>query len=563
MKYALRKIPHAALSLTLFFCCAVLSAQVLTLDQSVTTLSVNANDGILAVSDADSLSAYETPLYTRISSIKEENINRSLFYQEQNGELLIAMTDAGTFLLYRQADEGKAYGEAESYRLAGYADGKTLCCTAFSNNTNYIAAAYTDFSIRLHFKLRFTQDMITRTLTGHRSAIYSLAFSDDEKYLASVSTDGEAIIWDCATYTQAAKIEQVYTDSKIPAVFTADSLRLITMESESAVRISDNAGLNPFTIDTGNVVRALKPLPDADKIAVLSDKNDITIYSLATQKSVGVMRLPETEKTDITAFVFCHTETAAFVGCASGSVYKLTIPQDETGERHEAGLSEPPEDSQKQPEHTERRGENRPKPRNTGTDEPLTTEHTEADKPFKATLKAEKTRFLTVSALMGFLQPEKTNYRYLFGADVCYRSTYLTAPVYLGAGLRGYMALPKRPFPTQYEDFNGKTIAPPFLWMGEAYIPAGIEVVLDRRGYAVLFEELALTARLSALARPKVAASKPFFSFGGRFTTGITVKFFTFAVALNYDSLWKLFPEIVLGGRIDFKSNPKTEQEAL
>ena len=135
--------------------------------------------------------------------------------------------------------------------------------------------------------------------------------------------------------------------------------------------------------------------------------------------------------------------------------------------------------------------------------------------------------------------------------------------MYIGLGLRAKMALPKRSFPVQYEHFNGKRIAPPFLWMGELYIPVGIEVVLDRRGYAVLFEEAALTARLSALARPKVTASKPFFSYGGRLTTGISVKFFTFAVALNYDSLWKLFPEIMLGGRIDFKSGSKTKGGAL
>ena len=97
--------------------------------------------------------------------------------------------------------------------------------------------------------------------------------------------------------------------------------------------------------------------------------------------------------------------------------------------------------------------------------------------------------------------------------------------------------------------------------MGELYIPAGIEVVLDRRGYAVLFEEAALTALLSTLSRPKVTASKPFFSYGGRLTTGISVRFFTFAVGLNYDSLWKLFPEITLGGKIDFNrlSTPKKD----
>ena len=79
----------------------------------------------------------------------------------------------------------------------------------------------------------------------------------------------------------------------------------------------------------------------------------------------------------------------------------------------------------------------------------------------------------------------------------------------------------------------------------------------------MLFEEIALTARLSALARPKVAASKAFFSYGGRLTTGISVKFFTFAVGLNYDSMWKLFPEITLGGRIDFNRISASRKDSL
>ena len=84
-----------------------------------------------------------------------------------------------------------------------------------------------------------------------------------------------------------------------------------------------------------------------------------------------------------------------------------------------------------------------------------------------------------------------------------------------------------------------------------------MEFELDKKGYAVLFEELSLNARLNLLHAPNVATSKPFFSYGARVTTGITVKFVTFALALNYDSLWKIIPEINLGGRIDFNLKGK------
>ena len=540
----------------LFFRFAALSAQVVKLPLPVTSLSVNADDTVLAVSDSASISTYDISGYTRTSNINEEYINRSLFYQGPYDELLITMTRAGKFLLYRHpSDDKKAYEKTEEYRLNDYTDGKTISCNAFSKDTNYSAAALTDFSIQIHFKLRFTKDMITRAIEGHQSEIYGLEFSNNEKYLASVSKDGAAYIWRCSDYEQAGRIDSVYTKSDIPIYFTADSLRIISMEHGASFRISDLEGKKVAGINTGRKIIALRPLSDPDKIAVLNDKNRIVIYSVQQQKSVGVIRLPETETSDITAFDFCHTENAVFVGCASGAVYKLkpsavisrAEPQ-RTDPDDSEDMSSP--DDYAMDEEID-------------SDAPLAEDDTGTGKPFKIGLKTGKEHFLTVSALMGFLQPEKTNFRYLFGFDACYRNTYVTAPVYIGAGLRAHVALPKRPFPVQYEDFSGKTIAPPLLWMGEIYFPAGIEVVLDRRGYAVLFEEIALTARLSALARPKVAASKAFFSYGGRLTTGISVKFFTFAVGLNYDSMWKLFPEITLGGRIDFNRISASRKDSL
>ena len=546
------------------------SAQVVKLPYAVTSLSLNADDTILVVSDSTCISTYNTSDYTLISDIDDENINRVLFYQEQNGELLIAMTHAGKFVLYRRfSGDKKVYGKTEEYLLTDYGNGKTISSNAFSKNTNYSAAAFSDYSIQIHFKLRFIQDMITRTVEGHQSEIYGLEFSNDEKYLASVSKGGTAYIWTCFNYKQAARIDNVYTESAIPVYFTTDSLSVISMEDSTSFRISDLKGEKTARINTGRKIRALLPLSDPDTIAVLNDKNEIAIYSIRQQKAVGVMRLPQTEMSDVTAFDFCHTERAAFAGCASGAVYKLKYidllkSQDEKpeiGQQSSKPQSTGTGDSEgKSPPESK---EDQTVQEKDSQDLPIAEEQSEPAKAFKPALKREKAGWLNLAVLTGFLQPEKTNFQYLFGVDVCFRNTYLTAPVYIGAGLRAHIALPKRPFPFQYEDFNGKAVASPFLWIGEVYIPVGIEVVLDRRGYAVLFEEAAFTARVSILSQPKVTASKPFFSYGGRVSTGISVKFFTFSVGLNYDSLWKLFPEIMLGGRIDFKSGSKTTREAV
>ena len=45
----------------------------------------------------------------------------------------------------------------------------------------------TDYAEGIHFKLRFIQDMITRSVEGHQAEIYGLEFSNDENYLVSNS----------------------------------------------------------------------------------------------------------------------------------------------------------------------------------------------------------------------------------------------------------------------------------------------------------------------------------------------------------------------------------------
>ena len=524
----------------LFACTSVLPAQVITLPLPVKSLSVNADGNIIAASDKSSVALYETPSYTPITSINEQDINRMLFYGEGKEEFLITMTENGDFSLQKREKRGKkiTFLSAERYSISDPAedtDKKKLTCTSFSKNTDYIAAAFGDYSISLHFKLRFTQNIITHPIRTHKAEIYGLEFSEDEKYLASVSTDGNAYIWDCANSSQAAHISKVYAKQQIPVYFSADGLLVISQDGKNSFRVSDLSGEKLYSVNTGRKIIALKPLSDPDKIAVVNDKNEITVYSLRQQKLSDAVLLPETEKSPITAFVFSTSDDTVLVGCESGAVYKIKpLPRKlYYGQLGEGGGKEA----------------------QAGTDEGGNPQKPEAEAKHPGRLKSEKSAFLNAGAISAFLPSEHENYTYLFGGDISFRTSIWTPPVYEGLGFRMLVSPPNKDFPVVYEDFDGTALNPPLLFIGEIYVPAGMEFELDKKGYAVLFEELSLNARLNLLHAPNVATSKPFFSYGARVTTGITVKFVTFALALNYDSLWKIIPEINLGGRIDF--NPK------
>ena len=108
----------------LFACTSVLPAQVITLPLPVKSLSVNADGNIIAASDKSSVALYETPSYTPITSINEQDINRMLFYGEGKEEFLITMTENGDFSLQKREKRGKkiTFLSAERYSISDPAE---------------------------------------------------------------------------------------------------------------------------------------------------------------------------------------------------------------------------------------------------------------------------------------------------------------------------------------------------------------------------------------------------------------------------------------------------------
>ena len=198
----------------------------------ITQISENAEGSLLAISDEGSVTVYDTSDYSPVCVLNDGRISKTAFYTEGGCEYFISMSSTGKFQVRKFEQDAGHWVDTlgEPYFYAECADlerRRLITAVSFSPNADYIAAAFKDNTIQLHFRLRVTQSSISRQLKGHRSEVYGLEFSPSGEYLASVSNDGNAIIWNSYNGAKITQFNGIYSRSKVPVVFSADSTYII------------------------------------------------------------------------------------------------------------------------------------------------------------------------------------------------------------------------------------------------------------------------------------------------------------------------------------------------
>jgi len=176
---------------------------------SVLQLVQNASGTLFAAADENSLAVYDAKDFNLIKHFYDGKLARISFYTEGESEFLAAITTSGQFIVRKlmQTYDGWAFEEGEPYYSADCSDvsgRKSLTAVSFSSNSDYVAAAFDDNSVQVHFRLRITAGSISRTITAHKAPVYALEFSKNGEYLATVSTDGESYIWNSYTGAKIA-----------------------------------------------------------------------------------------------------------------------------------------------------------------------------------------------------------------------------------------------------------------------------------------------------------------------------------------------------------------------
>lgn len=499
------------LLISIIHCNFAIAEEIAVCEGKILQIAENSSSTLFAVYDGLSVTIFDTKNHSQIDKFIDEKIARINFYTEGENEFLAAITETGQFVVRKliKTEEGAGIEDGEPYYSADCSDvsgRKALIAVAFSDNSDYVAAAFNDNSVQVHFRLRVTGGSISHTITSHKTPVYGIEFSKTGEYLATVSTDGEAYVWNSYTTSRITRLKGIYARARVPVCFTEDSVYIVSLDGRNSFRISDFSGNTLYSILTGRPITAIKPLKDPDLIAIRNDKNEVIVYSISSRRPISVTNAAG--DSDFTAFDFTPTADFMYAGFADGKVCLIE-----------------------------------PAPYLDDTSMLIT----DASLAGKGEGNFIHQRFSSISICGGakyLMEP------YLASADL--RGEYLyskaISPFFVGGGIALSIGFPRKDFPSNYK-IGGEYVDAPKLLSATVYAPAGYSFSPWNNSMRIL-TSLKTGAKISTLALitgDGYIIGEPSVSFFISAGAGMQIKWFEFDINCEYDTLGKVCPSIYAG----------------
>ena len=533
--HSLAKINVLFLLILLFFTFPVFS-QVVKTPFPVTNLAWSKNDEFFAFTEENTVFLRSCSNYELSDTLGIKNIDKIMFSTEGKHQILLAITKDGYFSVWNieSAEDGFLKFNKEPYFKLDCKNESEIKAVTFSKNSDYVAVASDDNSIKLFFKLRFTKDAIFKELKGHDSEIYSLNFSKNENFLASTAKDGTAIIWNCNSLSEILKLSEIYTQTEIPVQFLADNSSIIAPENETSFCIYNLEGEKLLSIDTLHKIKGIKPLNKENKIAIVTENDEIELYDLSKEKWLGY--IPSCDFSPLTDFEFNPDNSRILIGYESGSIFEFFVKD---------VLLSPGQKPPKKITSAENYGGS-----NSGTGS--------SSRGWGITNGTFKTRHGKYLCISLNLRSAPSPYNLSAGFSTEFLTYDLLPPFYTGICVSPYIGFPKSDYPYKYTK-NSTSLETPLLAGLDLCAPFGIFVmpfVNNEIGFsAEIFAGTGVCLLWNRNFGAESAASKPFISFNVGTKLGINWKYFLLNVAAQWNSVQKIMISTELGA--NFKIGEK------
>ena len=536
-----------------------LYAQIPASSTQIINISGNAADSLLAVSDKKCVTVYDTSDYSQVCVFDVPKAEKTAFFTENGVEYISILTGDGNLSVrkLKRRESFWYYDSNEPYFSMILSQSewfKKAECLAVSNNSDYMAVAENDKTIKLYYRLRLTQNAITKSINNHKSKVYGLEFDFNSEYLASVSEDGEAFIWRTSNGTQIGRLNDVYTLAKVPVCFTGDSAFIVSQESENSFRISELSGKTLYSIMTGQTITMIKPLKNPDLIAIGNDKKEIVVFSISAKKAVSVFEVKR--NTLLSAFEFNVTGDSLYAGFRDGSVKLvdsrtgirdsgvkvIDISDDLKGKdsKNKKNTVSVDESEQNKEQQTESQSETN---NLSGNNQNLSTGGT---KGFSCFSVCGGANYMTSPFLVsGSLRME-----YLYSQKI--------SPFFIGMGLIASCGFPRKDFPAQYI-IKGQNVNPPDLLSAVLYIPFGYAFFPWNKPVLIntVFRAGAKVSSVALITKEGTIIGDPFLSLFLSAGVGMQIKWFAFDINCEYDSVGKINPSVYIGCAFRWDSKNK------
>lgn len=522
--------------LFLFFSSVSAFSQVVKTPFPVTNIAWSKDNDFFAFTEENTVFLRRCSTYELSDTLSIKNIGRIMFSTEGKHQILLAITKNGYFSAWNieKNEDGFLKFNKEPYFKLDCTNGNEIKTITFSKNSNYVAVTSNDNSINLFFKLRFTKNAIFKKLEGHKSEIYSLNFSSNENYLASTEKNGTAIIWNCNSQSKILELNKIFTQTEIPVQFLSDNIYLIAPENETTFSIYNLEGEKILSIDTLHRIKGIKPLNKENKIAIVTENDEIELYDLSKEKWLGY--IPSCELSALTDFEFNPDNSRILIGYKSGSIYDFFVKN---------VLLSPGQKPPKKITSAENYDEQK-------------SEYSSSSRGWGITNGTFKTRHGKYLSFSANLRSAPSPYNLSAGFSSEFLSYDIFPPFYTGIYVSPYIGFPKSNYPYKYTKNNSSLDSPVIAGL-DFSIPLGIFVMPFVNSEIGINSEIFAGTGICLLWNKNFGAesatSKPFFSFNLGTKLGINWKCFSMNITAQWNSIQKIIisteigANFILGGK--------------